>query len=60
MYKLEIAAGRLANRLVEGIIESTNIPAEAIESLISDVTEETEAFVAAIRETIIAEIEARK
>ncbi len=60
MYKLEIAAGRLANRLVEGIIESTNIPGEAIESLISDVTEQTEAFVSAIRETIIAEIEARK
>lgn len=60
-YKLENAVSNLASRLVTGIIRgSNNLHSWQIKALIEEADDEAVKLAKAIRETIIAEIEARK
>ncbi len=60
MFKLENSAAALVNYLVDGIMECDMTDPQQADAFLHRVEEKTSAFVLAIRETIIAEIEARK
>lgn len=59
-YKLENAATNLASRLVTAIVRGNSMHSWEIKALVEEADAEALKLAKAIRETIIAEIEARK
>ncbi len=59
-YKLENAATNLARRLTTAIVRGSKMHSWEIKALVEDADAEALKLAEAIRETIVAEIEARK